>query len=78
MEKLQYIQSKESTSSIHNYLLYRIPCHLINDRLFLKAIGWSLEAALLQRTMICEDSEASPATVDVFMESYMLSTYGHI
>lgn len=77
MEKWQYIQSKESTS-IHNYLLYRIHYHLINDRLFLKAIGWSLEASLLQRTMICEDSEASHAIMDVFMESCMLSTYGHI
>lgn len=37
-----------------------------------------VETALLQRTILCEGPEASPRRIDVFMESCVLTAYGHV
>ena len=32
----------------------------------------------MQRTIFCEGPEALPCTLDVFMESCLVTSYGHI
>ena len=32
----------------------------------------------MQRTILCEGLEVLPSTIDVFMESCLVTTYGHV
>lgn len=82
VEKLQNIQSREKALLRYLFICWTefIVTLSVMDRACLKAFGWCVweEAALLQRTILCEIPEAFLCTIDVFMANHELTKYGHI